>query len=134
MFSQGLPGASLWGVLLKSACAPAQALMICTHVRACRPLVADTFAAFGVAWQDHRQFAKPLVGSLLADMQRIAGGSGPTEPSEVHRLLALANSWTAILRSAGPYLALDWSGDSPCGRFSCLCTGGACAVCCVPAI
>ena len=75
-----------------------------------RPLVADIFVGFGLAWKDHNKFAGPLVGSLMVDMQKLAAASGAAELPEVHRLLALANSWTAILRSAGSFLDLDWSG------------------------
>ena len=80
----------------------------------CRPLVADAFAGFGVAWQDHSQFAGPLVGSLLTDMQRLVHADGGATLADARRLLALANSWTAILKSAGPYMTLDWSGELCC--------------------
>ncbi|KAK9802051.1 hypothetical protein WJX73_007032 [Symbiochloris irregularis] len=77
---------------------------------AAKPLVADCFVSFRSAWAQHTQFAQPLVGSLLGDLQKLVAPESARDVPTARRLLALCNCWTAIMRAAGPHLNLDWSG------------------------
>ena len=72
--------------------------------------MADVFNSCGPAWREHVHFAQPLVSSLLTDLQKLVAADSPIDVPTAHRLQALANSWTAIVRAAGAYLTLDWSG------------------------
>lgn len=83
---------------------------LCQYAVLSRPLVAEVFAGFGSAWQDHTQVASSLTTSLAVDMERVVQAEQPAEISEARRLFALANSWTAILRAAGSHLPLQWAG------------------------
>lgn len=77
-----------------------------------RPLVADCYVSFRSAWGQHAQFAQPLMGTLLGDLQKLVAPGSATDVPTARRLLALCNCWTAIMRAAGPHLTFDWSGDS----------------------